>query len=479
MALAIVSVGLSNYGYALLLTHLLDVTAYSAFAASQSLILWALNSATASVPLILAQAIVRSTTEDERNSALRFVKLASVGIGLVAAAIVGAIVTRFGSPATALIVALSIFVLFLGTTTTGWLQGLQRIRSLSILYIAENVLKNGTGILLVTVAGLGATGALGAFGIGALAMLLRWPRTPRATARMWWSALANRDLWRRAAAMGGAQGLVSVFAAIDVVLVAILPGDRTLAASYQVSATVSRIPLYIASSVGVAFFPVLARRAADRTLIAAQSLRMYAAAALPVAAVLATAPPSVLALVFPSQYGAVATLLKFTTVTGLAVGGITMVTAFFQAADEYSCQWWLGAGLAAFVAGLLAGWRIDGITGLAAGGALGAMTAAAVMGYLLLRRYGHRAIARIPLLESLAAAAVLVALRPLPRLWLAVACAVGLHATMRFLRPGARHRREPRLAMPSRASTKCDISLNADKSPRGKHRTVRRMGVTR
>jgi O-antigen/teichoic acid export membrane protein len=175
MALAIVSVGLSNYGYALLLTHLLDVTAYSAFAASQSLILWALNSATASVPLILAQAIVRSTTEDERNSALRFVKLASVGIGLVAAAIVGAIVTRFGSPATTLVVALSIFVLFLGTTTTGWLQGLQRIRSLSILYIAENVLKNGTGMLLVTVAGLGATGALGAFGIGALAMLLRSP----------------------------------------------------------------------------------------------------------------------------------------------------------------------------------------------------------------------------------------------------------------------------------------------------------------
>ena len=469
IAVAMVSVGLSNYLYALLLTHLLDVTAYSTFAAGQGLILWALNVATVSVPLLLAQALVRARSEDERNSAIRFAKLASLGSGFIAAAVVGAIATRFGSSATALVVALSTFVLFLGTTTTGWLQGRERMRTLSGLYIAENVLKNGAGILLVMVAGLGDTGALGAFGIGALAMLLRWPRTPRGTGRTWRAALTNRDLWRRAVAMAGVQGLVSLFVAVDVVLVAVLPGDRALAASYQASATLSRIPLYIAGAVGTAFFPALARRATDGMMIAAQALRMYAAVALPLAAVLATIPPPVLALAFPAQYGPVATLLRYTAVTGLAVGGITLVMAFFVAANDYSCEWWLGAGLAGYVAGLLAGWRINGVIGLAAGGALGAATAAALMGYLLLRRQGRRVIARVPLVEPLAAASVLVMLRPLPWLWLAVASLVGLHAAVRFLRPAARHRREPSWAAPRRpdVAEKPAVSLLIDSVWRG------------
>ena len=451
IAVAMVSIGLCNYGYALLLTHLLDVAAYSTFAAGQGLILWAMSVATVSVPLVLAQALVRAQSDDERNSAIRFAKLASTGSGLIAAAAVGGIATRFASSATALVLALSTFVLFVGTTTTGWLQGRERMRSLSGLLITENVLKNGAGVLLVMVAGLGDTGALGAFGIGALVMLARWPRTPRGTGRPWLAAAANRDLSRRFVAVVGAQGLVSLFVAIDVVLVAVLPGNRALAASYQVSAALSRVPLYVAGAVGMAFFPSLSRGASDRTVIAARALRMYTAVALPLAAALATIPPPVLALVLPTRYGAVATLLKYTAVTGLAAGGIALVADFFQAADDYSFLRWLGVSLAGYVAGLLAGWRVDGIIGLAAGGALGAATAAALMGYLLVRRQGRRVIARVPLVEPLVAAAVLIVLRPYPLFWLAVASVVGLHAALRFLRPGARHRREPRWLAPRKA----------------------------
>ena len=46
ITLAFVIVGLLNYGYALLLTRLLDVAAYSRFAAGQGLILWASTVAT-------------------------------------------------------------------------------------------------------------------------------------------------------------------------------------------------------------------------------------------------------------------------------------------------------------------------------------------------------------------------------------------------------------------------------------------------
>lgn len=438
-----VVVGLFNYGYAVLLTHLLNVAAYSRFAAGQGLILWASTVAIVSVPWVLAQALVRARSDAERYSAVRFAKLVSAGSGCVAAVIVGAIGTRFASPATALALAFSIFVIFLGTTTTGWLQGRERLGTLSALTVAENVLKNATGVFLVMVAGLGEAGALGAFGIGALVLLLSWPRTPRVGGRPWLAALVNRDLWHRAAALAGAQGLVSLFVAIDVVMVALLPGNRALAASYQASAAISRVPLYLAGAVATAFFPSLSRRAAGG-VIAARAVRMYAAMALPVAVVLATAPASVLAIVFSSQYGAVATLLRYTAVTGLAAGGITLVTAFFQAANDYSVLWWLGAGLVGYVGALLAGWQADGITGLAAGGALGATVSLALVGYRLVRRQGRGVLGLVPLAEPVVAAVVLILLRPFPWLWLAIASLAGLRAAKRFVRPGARHARVPR-----------------------------------
>ena len=450
--MSVVLVGLSNYGYALLLTHLLHVAAYSTFAAGQGLILWASGVATVSVPWVLAQALVRAHSDAERNSAIRFAKLAGAGSGVVAATVAGTIATRFAGSATALAVAFSTFVIFLVTTTFGWLQGQQRMQTLSVLYLADNVLKNCAGVLLVMVAGLGTTGALAAFGIGALFALVWWPRTPRDTGRQWLAALANRDLWHGAAAMAGAQGTVSLFAAIDVVLVALLPGDRALTASYQASATLSRIPYFVAGGVALAFFPSLSRRA-DGGVIAARAVRMYAAVALPVAVVLATIPAPILAVVFPTQYGAVATLLKYTAVSGLAAGAISLVTAFFQAAGDYSFLWWLGAGLAGYVVGLLAGWRVGGITGLAAGGALGATAALALTGYQLVRRHGRGVFAQVLLAEPVAAAAVLIVLRPYPLLWLGAASLVGLHAATRFLRPGARHARVPRWAIPGNRRT--------------------------
>ena len=76
-----VSIGLSNYGYSLLLTHLLTVAEYSVFSAGQGLILWATNIAAVSVPWVLAQALARARSERERNSAIRFAKLLSAGTG--------------------------------------------------------------------------------------------------------------------------------------------------------------------------------------------------------------------------------------------------------------------------------------------------------------------------------------------------------------------------------------------------------------
>src|SRR5204862_8082426 len=97
-------------------------------------------------------------------------------------------------------------------------------------------------------------------------LLIWWPRVPRGSTRPWLAALASRDLWHRALGIAAVQGLVSLFAAIDVVFVAALPESRALAASYQVSAALSRAPLFVAGAVSTAFFPVLARSAGGGAL---------------------------------------------------------------------------------------------------------------------------------------------------------------------------------------------------------------------
>jgi len=436
ITVAFVIVGLLNYGYAVLLTRFLNVAGYSVFAAGQSLILWASTVATVAVPWVLAQGLARARCDAERETAIRFAVLAGAGGGLITATAVGIIAMRFSGPLVAAVIAASTLIIFVGTTTTGWLQGLQRMRALAGLYVAENVLKNLAGLVLV-LAGLKVGGALGAFGIGGLVMLAWYPRVRGRAMRPWLTALASRPLWLRTVRIAGVQGMISLYGAVDVVLVALLPVAHSLAASYQASAVVSRVPLYIASAVATAFFPSLSRHAAGGP-IAARAAAMYGAVALPLCAVLATMPAGVLAVVFPAQYGAMATLLKFTALAGLAGGAACLLAAFFQAADDYSCLPWLAAGLVAYLGGLLAGWRLGGVTGLAAGGALGATATALLLGFLIVRREGRAPLARISLAGPLLAAGVLVLLRPWPLLWLAAAGVVGLAAVIRFFRSAGR-----------------------------------------
>ena len=443
IAIAMVVVGLLNYGYALLLTHLLNVTAYSRFAAGQGLILWASTVAVVSVPWVLTKTLVRAQSDEERNAGVRFAKLVSAGCGAAAAFIVGVIATRFADIETAGSLSLSIFVIFLGTTTTGWLQGRERMRTLSFLTIAENLVKNGAGLILVVALGQGDAGALGAFGIGATVLLLRWPRTPHGDGRAWRAALANRDLWRRSIAIAGVQGLVSLFVAIDVVVVALLPVARAQAASYQASAALSRIPLYVAGAVALAFFPSLSRNAGGK-IIVARAVRMYLVIALPLAIILATVPSSILGLFFPGQYASVPLFLKYTAITGLTMGGVTLITALFQAADDYSMLRWLAAGLGVYVTALMTGWRVAGMPGLAAGSAVGGILSLALTGYHLVRYRGREVFFLVPLIEPAVAITVLVLLRPFRWFWLVAAVLIGLRAAKHFVRPGARHARGPR-----------------------------------
>jgi hypothetical protein len=132
------------------------------------------------------------------------------------------------------------------------------------------------------------------------------------------------------------------------------------------------------------------------------------------------------------------TLLLFTAITGFAIGTINLVVTFSQAADDYACARHQVVGLVVYTLALLAGWHVDGVRGLAVGGALGSVGALALLLVRLIRRQGTVFLSRIPVVEPLLSAGVLVLLHPYPLVWLIAATAIGARAVERFLRrPGA------------------------------------------
>ena len=415
-------------------------------------ILWASTVATVSVPWVLAQALVRARSSEERTSAIRFAKLASAGGGAVAAVVVGVHRHPVRDPGITLVARRQHLRHLPGhhdhRLAAGPGADADPLRPVRRGEPAEERRRAAPGR---GCPGRGDSERYGAFGIGALVFLARWPRTPRGDrtahggprsptgicgAGPWaspaprgWSPCSSRSTscWSRCSPATGPWPRATR-------PVRPWPGCR----------------FYIAGAVAMAFFPSLSRRA-NGGVIAARAVRMYAVVALPLAVVLATDSGTGLAGMFPDQYGAVATLLKYTAVTGLAAGGIGLITAFFQAADDYSCLRWLRRGLAGYVA-------------RAAGRVAAGRDPRAGRGRRARRRGCAGPAGPSPGTPPRGAACsrwsrwpsrwpwpgLLILLRPWPLLWLAAAAVVGLRAAARFLRPGARHARGPRWAAPVR-----------------------------
>ncbi|MEU6276993.1 lipopolysaccharide biosynthesis protein [Streptomyces populi] len=427
------TVGALNYGYALLLTRLLDVDDFATFAAGQGLVLCAAAIALVSVPWVLAQALARAGSQSERGDAVRFAVVIAVAGGLLAGATVALVATRFAGAATVATLGVVTLLIYVTRVSGGWLQGTERMRTLAGALTCEVALKVLAGVFLVSVLGLGATGALAAFGIGAVVLLVWWPHRMTRGGGWWAQARTNRDLWRRALELGSVQSLVALMATVDLVLVTLLPAAAAATASYQASVMMGRAPLFLAGAISVAFFPALSRRRMG-TPLATSAVRMYLMVAVPLTAVYATTPPEVFGVIFPADYGMLSRLVVFTAVSGFAVGGINLVSTFFQAVNDQSCRPRQVAGVLLFVAGLLVGWRAGGVVGLAVGGCCGALAALLLLLHLLVRRQGFHVFVGLPLVEPLAVTGVLVALRPVPVVWLIAATATGAVAARRFLR---------------------------------------------
>jgi glycosyltransferase involved in cell wall biosynthesis/O-antigen/teichoic acid export membrane protein len=426
LAGATIAVSLLNYVYSLGLTHLLDVGDFAMFAAGQALLLTAGTVSSASVPWVLSQAIVKAETPLARRQAMWFSIITNACLGLVAGGLLTVLALRFAPPPTAAVLGGATFLVFLSSSTIGLLQGERRFGLLGGLRVGDVLLKIAAGLTLVAL-GTGALGAFAGFAAGSVLLVAAGVVIGRRDLRPAAGAMRVASLWRAAGGVGAVQTLLSVLAAVDLVLVAVL-APAADAATYQASMILSRVPLFLAAAVSATVFPLVVRDRAAGAPLLRTAVRVYVLLVVPYAVALMTVPDAVLALVFPPEYSGMGALLPITAAAGVLIGGVELLTTFFQATRRYTpsvvAQ---GGGLVVHLTALVLGAAWGGVRGLAIGAVIGA--GASLLALAVAAPSGWRASLRPPgsiLLGCAAFGGVLVLLAGRPVAWLVVAAVVGI-----------------------------------------------------
>jgi glycosyltransferase involved in cell wall biosynthesis len=249
------------------------------------------------------------------------------------------IVSRYASSAVALTACSAVVAIFVAAAAVGYLQGTERIRLIAYLRVIEVVVKIAAGATLVEL-GLGALGAISGFTFGALLVLLGAVYAMRSdmlaifrSRHQGWirAAVGDRRLWASTRGIIGIQAVTAVIASLDLVIASImLSGDRQLA-NYQVAQVLGRIPFYVASSLAIIVFPRMVRLWDQRDATVASSLRVWIRVCGAATVIVATIPHPILILILPARYGSVTVLLPWAALTGFCLGGINLVTTYWQA----------------------------------------------------------------------------------------------------------------------------------------------------
>jgi glycosyltransferase involved in cell wall biosynthesis/O-antigen/teichoic acid export membrane protein len=340
IVIATALVALLNYAFALILLWVLPADKYAVVASITALLLMFGTVAGASAPWVLAREVAVSAGDNlRRQHAIAFAGIVALGQAALAAAICEVIVSRYATSGVALITCSAVVAIFIAAAAVGYLQGTERFRLIAVLRIIEVIVKIVVGATLVKL-GLNALGAISGFTFGALLVLLgagyamrsdmiaifrsrhqRWAR----------AAVCDRRLWASTRGIIGIQALTAVIASLDLVIASImLSGDRELA-NYQVAQVLGRIPFYIASSLAIIVFPRMARLWDQRGATVASSIRVWIRVCGAATVIVATIPQPILIHILPTRYGSVSVLLPWAALTGFGLGGINLVTTYWQA----------------------------------------------------------------------------------------------------------------------------------------------------
>ena len=445
-------IGVLGYAGTLVMAHLLEAAPYSDFVAAAMLLGIVGTFAAALVPMPLIHVIRTHPRHSEgRRRGLSFAWLVSGLAGVLAAVITGAVTLTFAPPVVAAAVALSAFALFACSPMWAWLHGELRFVRAAALQVAEVVVRIVFSVAVVLL-GWSAGGALLGFAVGAVVVVLAAPWAMHRDLAWRPGVLTERARWTETGDIAFAQLIASTLVGADVVLIAVLGAPATESAGYQALSTLAKGPVYVAAGAAIVAFPLLRSRSAQLPDILTATLRSFALLAFPAAAVVATAPAPLILLVLPDRYSDSIRLLPLLAAAGVGYAAITMLTTVLLGLRAYRrCQSGLVVAVVLLPVGMLLGWEIGGVPGLAVGAAIGALAAGAGM-----------TVAAAPLLPEgtlraalagLAATAALVGLlllaRPMPVLWVLAVLLLGV-LVLRQLR------RRPAPAPANASSTEAD-----------------------
>ena len=341
VATAIVS--LLNYSFALALLWILPLREYAVVASVTALLLVFGTVAGASAPWVLAREVAVSATDPRRRQrALTFASLVAFGQAAIAALICLAIVSRYAAWQVTLSACVSAAMIFIAAAAVGYLQGIERFNLIFFLRMGEVLVKVSIGVTLVKL-GVGPWGAISGFAFGALLVFLGAVYYMRRDALSAWrhrhqawirQAVVDRRLWAAASGIVGIQVGTAVIAGLDPIIASVMISRSHQLANYQVVQILGRIPFYVASSLAVIVFPRMARLRASRSMTVTSSLHVWIRVCGAAAVIVATLPELILIHILPARYGSVFLLLPWAALTGFSLGGINLVTTYWQATGK-------------------------------------------------------------------------------------------------------------------------------------------------
>ena len=169
---------------------------------------------------------------------------------------------RYSDSATLAAIFGSVAMIFTAATAVGYLQGLERFGLITVLKVAEVVVKAGLGLGLVAL-GVGVSGAIAGFAVGAAVVAAVGFTVMAPDIRFVRSSLRDRTLWLDARGMLAIQAGAAVLASLDIVVASLLIADRAHLATYQAAQILARVPVFIGSSLSIVVFPRLVAKRAD------------------------------------------------------------------------------------------------------------------------------------------------------------------------------------------------------------------------
>jgi O-antigen/teichoic acid export membrane protein len=336
-------------------------------------------------------------------------------------------------------VAVASAAMFVVAPVLGFLQGELRFRRYVAATIAQVAGRLGFSVATVLL-GAGAAGAVHGFAIGVVAVLVIAGTASIRRDLTWRPAvLRERARWAETGDIALVQLIVASVVGADVVLVGALGTGTAAEAGFQALATLAKAPIYVAGGTVLVTFPLLrGATLAGAVAVLRPALAAFRRIVLPVTAVLATAPAALVLIVLPARYAESLVLLPWLALSGLGFAVVTVLATVLSAVRAHRRNRpALAVATVLQSAGLLIGWSAAGVSGLAVGGALGALAAGVVM--VVAAAPYLRGTARDTAVEVAAAAlftAVLAAVHSHPVAWLLSVVVAGVIVRQRLARSG-------------------------------------------